>query len=179
MQLIVLSLFPALAAAQNPVPQIVGPVKPMAVAPGSPAFTLNVYGANFVSGAVVNWNYQPRTTAFVSARELQAQILATDVAQNTAGMISVTNPAPGGGASSSSWAQVEVHAPISTFTFKTPRAYNFGAWLVLPADFNQDGTLDLVGQAGTDLVLYDGEGTGAFQFQSIAGHFYDGAMGGA
>src|SRR5579859_6567249 len=78
MQLIVLSLFPALAAAQNPVPQIVGPVKPMAVAPGSPAFTLNVYGANFVSGAVVNWNYQPRVTTFVSARELQAQVLSTD-----------------------------------------------------------------------------------------------------
>src|SRR5258708_661275 len=168
----------AVATAQNPVPQIVGPVKPSAVAPGSGAFTLSVYGANFIPGAAVNWNYQPRSTAFISAHELQAQILATDVAQNTAGMISVTNPAPGGGASSSSWAQVEVHVPTSTFNFKTPTAYNFGSWLVLPADFNHDGVLDLVGQSGYDLVLYDGQGTGAFQFQSIAGRFYDGAMGG-
>jgi hypothetical protein len=169
----------ALATAQNPVPQIVGPVKPSAVAPGSPAFTLSVYGANFVPGAAVNWNYQARATTFVSAHELQAQVLATDVATNTAGMISVTNPPPGGGNSSASWAQVEVHAPISTFSFEKPKTYAFGGWLVLPADFNHDATLDFVGQAGTDLVLYDGKGTGALQFQSIAGHFYDGAMGGA
>ena len=103
-QLIVLSLFPALAAAQNPVPQLVGSVKPTAVAPGSGAFTLTVYGANFVSGAVVNWNYQPRSTTFVSAHEVQAQILASDVASPTAGTITVTNPAPGGGNSSASWA---------------------------------------------------------------------------
>ena len=67
------------AFAQNPVPQIVGPVKPMAVAPGSGGFTLTVYGANFVRGAVVNWNGQPRTTKFISRRELRAQILGADV----------------------------------------------------------------------------------------------------
>jgi hypothetical protein len=59
----------AVALAQNPVPQIVGPVEPDAVAPGSGAFSLNVYGANFVPGAVVNWNRQPRTTTFVSAHQ--------------------------------------------------------------------------------------------------------------
>ena len=53
---LVVGLLMAVAFAQNPVPQIVGPVKPMTVAPGSGAFTLTVYGANFVSGAVVNWN---------------------------------------------------------------------------------------------------------------------------
>ena len=150
----------------------------MAVTPGSGAFTLTIYGANFVSGAVVNWNGQPRSTVFVSARELQAQILATDVATNTAGLISVTNPAPGGGNSSASWAQVEVHAPVTTFSFGQPRTYGFGGWLVLPADYTSSGILGLIGQSGDDLVLYDGNGKGAFQFQSIAGHFYDGAHGG-
>jgi hypothetical protein len=100
----------------NPIPQIVGPVHPDAVAPGSGAFTLSVYGANFVPGSVVNWNYQPRVTTYISGHEIQAQILATDVATNTAGFISVTNPPPGGGSSSASWAQVEVHNPISTIT---------------------------------------------------------------
>ena len=91
----------------------------------------------------------------------------------------MTNPAPGGGNSSASWAQVEVHAPITSFSFGKPKTYNFGGWLLLPADFNHDSVLDLVGQSGLDLVLYDGKTNGAFRFQSIAGHFYDGAMGGA
>ena len=53
-------LFVASAFADNPVPQVVGPVKPQAVAPGSGEFTLKVYGANFVSRAVVNWNRSPQ-----------------------------------------------------------------------------------------------------------------------
>jgi len=151
----------------------------MSVAPGGGAFTLNVYGANFVSGSVVNWNYQPRSTTFVSPHELQAQILATDIERNTAGYVTVTNPTPGGGSSSSSWAQVEVHAPVSTIVFKSPETYYWGGWLLLPADFNHDSILDLVGQYGASgLVLFYGKTDGAFQFDSVAGYFYDGAMGG-
>jgi hypothetical protein len=95
-------LFAAVAFAANPVPTVTAPVHPQAVVPGSGALTLTVYGANFVSGAVVNWNGSPRSTTFVSARELEAKILAADVAKPTAGYITVTNPAPGGGPSSSS-----------------------------------------------------------------------------
>src|ERR1700685_1219552 len=73
--------------AANPIPTITGPVHPQAVAPGSGAFTLTVYGANFVPGATVNWNRQPRSTTFVSARELTAKIMAKDVADPTAGFI--------------------------------------------------------------------------------------------
>jgi hypothetical protein len=47
----------------------------------------------------VNWNGSPRSTTFVPARELQAQVLAADVAKPMAGFITVTNPAPGGGSS--------------------------------------------------------------------------------
>jgi hypothetical protein len=176
LQLVVLSLFSAIATAQNPVPQIVGPVQPSAVPPGSPAFTLTVYGANFVSGAVVNWNDQPRSTTFVSTRELQAQILATDIAKNTAGLISVTNPAPGGGSSSATWAQVEVHAPVSTITLRKPAPYAMGGWLLKAADFNHDGVLDLIGEYGQDLDFYSGKGDGAFRFGSIAGRFYTGIL---
>ena len=68
------TLLLAFASAANPIPQVVGPPVPQAVVPGSGAFTLAVYGANFVSGAVVNWNRSPRSTTFISARELQAQI---------------------------------------------------------------------------------------------------------
>src|SRR5271166_1789248 len=129
------SLLVAVTFAQNPVPQIVGSVKPSAVAPGSGGFTLTVYGANFVSGAVVNWNRQPRATTFVSAHELQAKILASDVAKNTAGLISVSNSGPGGGISSTSWAQVEVHAPTTTVAISKRKQYVIGDFLLMAADF--------------------------------------------
>jgi hypothetical protein len=167
------TLLVAVVWAQNPVPQIVGPVKPTAVAPGSGAFTLTVYGANFVSGAVVNWNRHARSSTFVSAHELQAQILATDVAKNTAGLISVTNPGPGGGNSSTSWAQVEVHALTTTVGISKRKQYIIGDWLLMAADFNNDGVLDLVGEYGGDLDLYYGKGDGTFHFGSIAGRFYE------
>ena len=148
-------------AQNNPVPQIVGPVHPDAVAPGRGAFTLSVYGANFVPGSVVNWNYQPRVTSYVSSHEIQAQILASDVAIGTAGYISVTNPAPGGGSSTASWAQVEVHDPISSISFATPAYAYFGFWELQAADFNHDATLDLLGEFdGLGLEL--GTGNGSF-----------------
>jgi hypothetical protein len=82
------------AYAANPVLTVTGPVHPQAVVPGHGDFILTVDGANFGVGAVVNWNGIPRSTAFVSARELQAKILASDVPKPTAGYITVTNPAP-------------------------------------------------------------------------------------
>ncbi len=164
--------FAAPARAQNnPVPQIVGPVHPDAVAPGSGAFTLNVYGANFVPGSVVNWNYQPRTTTYISGHEIQAQILASDVAHNAAGYITVTNPPPGGGDSSASWAQVEVHDPISAIVVDAPAYSLFGIWQLLVADFNHDGILDLVGEA--DGLDFDrGNGNGTFNYVSIVDKQY-------
>lgn len=159
------------AAAQNPVPQIVGPVHPMTVVPGSGAFTLSVYGANFVPGSVVSWNYHPRVTTFVSARELRAQILASDVANNTAGYISVSNHGPGGGNSSASWAQVEVHEPISTITVNAPTQYYFGYWALQAADFNHDAILDLAGEYGFTVGLGRGLGDGTFGPWSVAGPY--------
>jgi FG-GAP-like repeat len=145
-----------------------GSVKPTAVAPGSGAFTLSVYGANFVSGATVNWNYQPRSTTFVSAHELQAQILAADVAKPTAGMITVTNPSPGGGRSSASYAQVEAHVPTSTIDPGPPLTVNaiqfpFGGGPPVLADLTGDNNLDLV--YGSIVTL--GRGDGTFKFDQI------------
>jgi hypothetical protein len=110
----------------------------------------------------VNWNYHPRTTTYISAHELQAQILSTDIANNTAGYITVVNPAPGGGNSSASWAQVEVHDPVSTIVMSQPTYYFFGFWQLLVADFNHDAVLDLVD--GYDLDL--GTGKGSFTISS-------------
>jgi hypothetical protein len=167
-------LFVVSAFADNPVPQVVGPVKPQAVVPGSAEFTLTVYGANFVVGAVVNWNGQARSTTFISARELQAQILASDVAKPTAGYITVTNPPPGGGVSSSSYAIVEVHKPTKTINPGQPNQYFSGnvPWYAVAADFTNDGKLDLL--TGFNVVDFSkGNGDGTFQSgHVIASNYY-------
>jgi hypothetical protein len=159
----------------NPAPTVTGPPHPQAVIPGRADFILTVYGANFVSGAVINWNGNPRSTTFVSARELQGKILASDVAKPTAGYITVTNPAPGGGPSSSSYAIVEVHAATKTIVPGPPHYYQLGHEIIefaTAADFNGDGKLDLLGGAGVGKVyLFSGKGDGTFT-HTVVGHRY-------
>jgi VCBS repeat protein len=164
------TLFAGVAFASNPIPQVVGPPVPQALVPGRGAFTLKVYGANFVQGAVVNWNRQPRKTTFVSARELHARILASDVATPTAGYITVTNPPPGGGVSSSSYAIVEVHTPTTTIVAKRPNIYfrGNGAFVVSLGDFNNDGILDFAAEHANEILAMSGNGDGSFRFGSVA-----------
>ena len=167
--LLTISLLAASALAQNnPVPQVVGPPHPQAVAPGGGDFTLKVYGANFVPGAVVNWNRQPRATTYVSGHEVDAGILASDIVSNTAGYITVTNPAPGGGSSSASWSLVEVHDPSATIVPGEPTRNLLGGTedhVLLIADFTNDGILDLATGSGT-IRLELGSGDGTFNFVS-------------
>lgn len=168
-------LFVTSAFANNPIPTVVGPPVPQAVVPGSGEFTLTVYGANFAQGAVVNWNRSPRSTTFISARELKAQILASDVATATAGYITVTNPPPGGGVSSSSYGLVEVHAPTTTIVAKRPSVYfrGGGPWVVLTTDFKNDGIPDFIGERNGHILAMLGKGHGTFRLGSVApGQYY-------
>jgi bacillolysin len=77
-----------------PVP-IVTSLTPNAAVVGGPAFTLTVNGNNFVSGAVVQWNSAARATAFVSATQLTAAILAADIATAQTNLVRVSNPQTG------------------------------------------------------------------------------------
>jgi VCBS repeat protein len=169
-------LFLTSAFANNPVPTVVGPPVPQAVIPGSSAFTLKVYGANFVQGAVVNWNRQPRETTFISARKLKAQILASDVAKPMAGYITVTNPPPSGGVSSSSYAIVEVHQPTSTIVVGRPHVYlqNAGSQIAILSDFNNDGILDFAAAYGFKWIkAFLGNGDGTFKESStVTANYY-------
>jgi hypothetical protein len=167
----------ALASAQNPVPQVVGPPHPQAVAPGGASFTLKVYGANFVPGSVVNWNRHPRATTYVSAHEVDATILASDIVKKTAGYITVTNPLPGGGMSSASWTLVEVHAPTATIAPGSPNHYlnvRLGeATSLLVADFNNDGIMDLAdADAAGTIAISLGNTSGTFKASSYATSAY-------
>jgi titin len=82
----------------NPVPAITT-LSPTGATAGSGAFTLTVNGSGFINGSVVNFNGNARTTTYVSATQLTAAILATDVASVGTPPVTVTNSAPGGGTS--------------------------------------------------------------------------------
>ncbi|HEU5320764.1 MAG TPA: choice-of-anchor D domain-containing protein, partial [Methylomirabilota bacterium] len=82
----------------NPVPVLTSTF-PASVRLGNRGGTLYVYGRNFVSSATVRWNGANRATTFVSGTELRASIPASDVAAAGTYLVTVANPAPGGGIS--------------------------------------------------------------------------------
>ena len=86
------------APGQNPVPSI-SDLAPASAPAGGAAFTLTINGANFMAGSQVRWNGANRTTAFVSASQLTAQISAADIVAGGPAGVSVFNPGPGGGLS--------------------------------------------------------------------------------
>ena len=72
-------------------PQITS-INPSTVTVGSGAFVLRVIGQNFASSAVVNLNGSPRPTTYIDARNLSAQIPATDITSPRTINVTVTNP---------------------------------------------------------------------------------------
>jgi hypothetical protein len=97
----------------NPVPTLAS-LAPSSATAGGSGFTLTVNGTNFVSGSVVRWGGVDRTTSFGSSTQLTASITAADIA--TAGTVAVTvfNPTPGGGTSSSLSFAINNRAPSLT-----------------------------------------------------------------
>ena len=95
-----------------PVPVLTS-VSPTSATAGANAFTLTVNGLYFVAGSTVNWNGAARATTFVSGSRLTAAIQAADVASAGAAQITVVNPAPGGGTSSSVSFTIENVAPVA------------------------------------------------------------------
>jgi hypothetical protein len=86
------------ATAGNPVPTISG-IYPAFVIPGGQGFTLRVYGAGFRRDSLVHWGGMPRPTTYASSTQLTAEIPAGDVAALGDAIVTVVNPAPGGGVS--------------------------------------------------------------------------------
>lgn len=89
-----------LAAAAGCTPAV-SSVSPPSVAAGGPAFKMTVLGSGFTRSSSVQWNGSARSTAYVSATELVAQVDATDIAATGSASITVANPDSTGGTSSS------------------------------------------------------------------------------
>ncbi len=85
----------------NPVPTIAS-ISPNSAMAGAPAFTLTVFGSNYVSNSVVRWNGSDRATTFFGNGEVRASILASDIASQGSASVTVYNPSPGGGTSNPS-----------------------------------------------------------------------------
>jgi IPT/TIG domain/Putative Ig domain len=66
-------------------------ISPTSVVAGGPSFTLAVSGTGFTSDSVVTVNNQVRTTTFVSATQLKAVILASDIGNPGTKPLSVFN----------------------------------------------------------------------------------------
>ena len=84
--------------AASPVPNITG-LNPSGIFAGNASFPLAVMGSNFVSQGIVTVNGNPRSTTYVNPSEIEAAILASDVAQAGTLQIAVLNPQPQGGGS--------------------------------------------------------------------------------
>jgi WD40-like Beta Propeller Repeat len=65
---------------------------PASVVAGASDFTITVTGASFGANATVRWNNSARTTTFVNANTVQAQIKAADVANAGSEPVTVANP---------------------------------------------------------------------------------------
>ena len=159
------------AAALAQVPYLNVPLFPGQKAPGSPAFTLTVYGSGFSADAVVNWNGSPLATTFKTSEELQASVPASNVAKAQTAFVTVTN---GSGVTSNvDYFQVVKNAypvaysKLDYVTDPTPQA-------VTTADFNGDRKLDLALATGNNSVsILLGNGTGTFQASvqyAVPGH---------
>ncbi|MDQ3060367.1 MAG: IPT/TIG domain-containing protein [Pseudomonadota bacterium] len=82
----------------NPAP-VLSSIAPASAEAGGPAFTLTATGSGFVAASKVHWNGTARTTTFVSATQLSAQIAASDIAAAGTAQVTVVTPTPGGGTS--------------------------------------------------------------------------------
>lgn len=70
-------------------------INPASATAGGPAFTLNLTGTNFNPASQVQWNGNPRPTAFISATQLTAAIPASDVVAAGVPQVTVFNPTSG------------------------------------------------------------------------------------
>jgi hypothetical protein len=125
----------------NPVPTTTSLNPPSATA-GISAFTLTVNGSDFVTSSVVRWNGADRVTTWVSSTQLLATILASDIAVSGTAQLTVFNPSPGGGISSTQTFTITVpDNPVPTTTILSPSSAAAG------------GTIFTLTVNGTNFIL--------------------------
>ena len=152
------------ATAGNSVPFVSQPLVPSSAAPGGAAFTLNVTGAGFVSGATIDFNGAPLTTTFTDSGHLSATVPAASIA--TAGTATITVVNPGAGATASNPVYFPITASEASVTFAnatgSPVAAPAAPVAVVATDLNADGKADLAIEGDSSLAILLGVGDGTF-----------------
>ena len=106
----------------NPLP-VLGSLSPATTPAGGSAFTLTVNGNGFVSGTIIRWNGENRTTSFTSATRVTTQISAGDIAAAGSALVTVVNPTPGGGVSNTlNFTITGANPPAPTLTSINPNS---------------------------------------------------------
>src|SRR5712691_6035557 len=132
----------------NPLPAVTT-ILPASKTAGNAAFTLTVNGTNFVSTSVVQLSGSNRTTTFVNATQLTAQITLTDI--QAAALLPITdfNPLPGGGVSNAT--NLTVNNPLPTLTTIAPTSKTAGdAAFVLTVNGTNFNSSSIVRFNGSD-----------------------------
>jgi hypothetical protein len=99
---------------KNPPVPVISRISPKSLTAGGEAFTLTVNGRGFINDSAVQWNGASRTTTFVSATRLTAEIPAADIAVAGTAQVTVFDPAPGGGTSNAQ--TLTINNPVPTVT---------------------------------------------------------------
>ena len=105
----------------NSVPLLSG-LSPAFIASGSPAFTLTVNGAGFLSGSAVYWGTTALATQFVSLTQLTAAVPASAIAAAGTATVTVQTPAPDGGTSNTMELEIDSPAGAAPPVFAAPSA---------------------------------------------------------
>ncbi len=82
--------------AQNPAP-IIYSTTPDSMNSGKGTLVATIDGANFIPSSVVKWNGSDRETTYIDSNHLTAKLTSEDMAGSGEYIITVFNPAPGGG----------------------------------------------------------------------------------
>ncbi|MFZ5446628.1 MAG: beta strand repeat-containing protein [Myxococcota bacterium] len=108
---------PFTVVAVNPVPTLTS-LTPASLVTGSGAATVTATGSSFAPGATASFNGSPRSTTVTSSTSLTFSLSSADVATGGLFPVTVSNPAPGGGTSSS--VSLAIGAPTPTLSAVTP-----------------------------------------------------------
>ena len=129
----------------NPVPAL-SSVSPASLVAGT-AVILHVFGGGFVASSSILWNGSPVTTQFVSATELTTSVDASTIVTAGTAILSVRNPAPGGGLSAT--LSLPINSAVPTLTSIAPMTvFRSSASTVI--------TLQGTGFQPTSTVLWNG-----------------------
>jgi hypothetical protein len=108
----------------NGVPTITS-LSPASATAGATSQAVTINGTGFVSTSTVTYNGVAHTATYVSSAQLKITLSATDLATTGTYPVVVTNPAPGGGASTAM--SFTVGNPVPAITGISPGSATAGA----------------------------------------------------